>query len=88
MLEILHAIGPNSWVSGGDPVARREAMQELFFDYPVCPEETGEDWPEDRELYSEMVVVDDAGHAASEPGIVRELVRATDMFDGTQFTGR
>lgn len=58
MLEILHAIGPNSWVSGGDPVARREAMQELFFDYPVCPEETDEDWPEDRELYSEMVVVD------------------------------
>ena len=37
---------------------------------------------------AEMVVVDDAGHAASEPGIVRELVRATDMFDGTQFTGR
>nr|WP_319250329.1 GNAT family N-acetyltransferase [uncultured Celeribacter sp.] len=58
MLEILHAIGPDNWVSGGDVVARREAMQELFFDHPVCPEETEEDWPEDRQLYSEMVVVD------------------------------
>mgnify|MGYP003868637065 CR=1 FL=1 len=58
MLEILHAIGPRSWVSEADPVARREAMQELFFDHPVCPEETGEDWPEDRELYAEMVVVE------------------------------
>ncbi len=53
----------------------------------VCPPKSAfalhEAWPG-----AEMVVVDDAGHAASEPGIVRELVRATDMFDGTQFTGR
>lgn len=57
MLEILHAIGPQSWVSVGDPLERREAMQELFFDHPVCPDDTAEDWPEDRELYAEMVVV-------------------------------
>ena len=37
---------------------------------------------------SEMFVVDDAGHAASEPGIVRELVRATDRFDGSRFAGK
>lgn len=34
---------------------------------------------------SKMIVVDDAGHAASEPGIVRELVRAMDQFDGEKF---
>lgn len=60
MLEIQRAIGPGNWVSGGDVVARREAIQELFFDHPVCPEETGEDWPQDRQLYSEMVIVDGA----------------------------
>jgi len=58
MLEILHAIGPGNWVSGGDVVERRESMQELFFDHPVCPEETEEDWPDDRQLYAEMVVVE------------------------------
>ncbi len=34
---------------------------------------------------SRMRIVDDAGHAASEPGIVRELVRAMDQFDGKDF---
>lgn len=32
-------------------------------------------WPS-----SELVIVDDAGHAASSPGITRELIRATDRF--------
>lgn len=32
-------------------------------------------WPR-----AEMVVVDDAGHAGDDPGITRELVRATDQF--------
>ena len=32
-------------------------------------------WPR-----SELVVVNDAGHAASNPGITRELIRATDRF--------
>lgn len=45
----------------------------------VCPPVSAFDlaraWPE-----AEMVVVDDAGHASSEPGIARELVRATDLF--------
>ncbi len=30
---------------------------------------------------SKLVIVDDAGHAASEPGIVRELVRAMDQLE-------
>ena len=34
---------------------------------------------------SELVIVDDAGHAASEPGTIRELVRATDRFNGKKF---
>jgi proline iminopeptidase len=34
-------------------------------------------WPE-----ADFRVVPDAGHAGSEPGIVDELVRATDRFAG------
>jgi proline iminopeptidase len=45
----------------------------------VCPPINAFDlaaaWPE-----ANMVIVDDAGHAASEPGTIRELVRATDLF--------
>ncbi len=45
----------------------------------VCPVKSAWDlheaWPE-----SELHIVPDAGHAASEPGIVHELVSATDRF--------
>jgi proline iminopeptidase len=45
----------------------------------VCPAESAWDlhkaWPE-----SELVVVPDAGHSAMEPGILHELVSATDRF--------
>ena len=45
----------------------------------VCPMETALElhraWPE-----AEFEVVDDAGHSASEPGIVDRLIRATDRF--------
>ena len=45
----------------------------------ICPPETAlrisEAWPE-----SELVVVDDAGHALSEPGITSALIEATDRF--------
>ena len=45
----------------------------------VCPAKSAWDlhkaWPE-----SELKIVADAGHAASEPGIVHELVSATDRF--------
>jgi proline iminopeptidase len=45
----------------------------------VCPVKSAWDlhaaWPE-----SELVIVPDAGHSASEPGIVHELVGATDRF--------
>ncbi|OSQ44346.1 prolyl aminopeptidase [Thalassospira alkalitolerans] len=51
----------------------------------VCPPISAFDlyakWPG-----AELEIVEDAGHAASEPGIVRELVRATDSFNGTGFT--
>lgn len=47
----------------------------------VCPVKNAFDlhhaWPE-----SKLVVVPDAGHSASEPGIVHELVSATDHFAG------
>ena len=39
MLEVLHAIGPDSWVSEKNSVSRREAMQDLFFDFAVREEE-------------------------------------------------
>lgn len=45
----------------------------------VCPilnaDELARAWPE-----ATYVIVDDAGHSAFEPGISRELVRATDQF--------
>jgi proline iminopeptidase len=45
----------------------------------VCPAKSAWDlhaaWPE-----SKLVIVPDAGHSASEPGIIHELVRATDAF--------
>ena len=45
----------------------------------VCPIKNAFDlhraWPESR-----LVVVPDAGHSASEPGTVHELVSATDHF--------
>lgn len=47
----------------------------------VCPIETAYDlhraWPE-----AQFVVVPDAGHSSSEPGITDALVRATDAFRG------
>ena len=45
----------------------------------VCPVKSAWDlhklWPE-----ADLEIIPDAGHAASEPGIVHELVRATDRF--------
>ncbi|MEZ4385762.1 MAG: prolyl aminopeptidase [Nannocystaceae bacterium] len=45
----------------------------------VCPVQTAWDlhkaWPE-----AELRIVDDAGHSAFEPGIIHELVEATDRF--------
>jgi hypothetical protein len=58
MLQITKAIGPENWISEGDVVARREAIQDVFFDHPLRPEHTEEEWPEDREVFSEMVVLD------------------------------
>jgi len=58
MLEILHAIGPDNWLSRGDFSARREAIQDLFLTHPVRDEETDQDWPKARQLHAELVVVD------------------------------
>lgn len=48
----------------------------------VCPMESAwalhRAWPE-----AELRIVNDAGHAAMEPGITHELVRATDAFRGS-----
>ena len=45
----------------------------------VCPMQTAWDlhlaWPE-----ADLRIVDDAGHSAFEPGILSELVAATDRF--------
>lgn len=47
----------------------------------VCPAKSAWDlhraWPE-----AELKIIPDAGHAASEPGIVHELISATDRFRG------
>jgi len=41
----------------------------------IEPYEHGMLWPR-----AELVIVDDAGHAADHPGLSQELVRATDHF--------
>ncbi len=45
----------------------------------ICPPSTASGiadvWPE-----SELVLIDDAGHALSEPGITSALIEATDRF--------
>jgi proline iminopeptidase len=47
----------------------------------VCPPVTAYDlhraWPE-----AQFIIVPDAGHAASEPGVASALVKATDGFRG------
>lgn len=49
----------------------------------VCPARSAWDlhrrWPE-----SELVIVEDAGHSAFEPGIQSELIKATDRFRGAE----
>jgi proline iminopeptidase len=56
------------------------------YDIP-CPArsawELARAWPE-----AELRIVPDAGHSANEPGIARELVRATDAFAGRPAAGR
>lgn len=51
----------------------------------VCPivnaDELARAWPE-----ATYVIIDDAGHSAFEPGICRELVRATDQFADGYYT--
>ena len=48
----------------------------------ICPPHTASAvaaaWPE-----SELVIIDDAGHALSEPGITSALIEATDRFSAT-----
>lgn len=45
----------------------------------ICPPKTAWDlhqaWPQ-----SQLIIVDDAGHAATEPGILHHLIEATDRF--------
>jgi len=45
----------------------------------VCPIVSADDltqvWPE-----AEYIIVDDAGHSAFEPGIRKELIKATERF--------
>ncbi|MFH1807022.1 MAG: prolyl aminopeptidase [Pseudomonadota bacterium] len=45
---------------------------------PVSALDLAENWPG-----SQLLVINDAGHAASEPGITRALIEATDNFAGT-----
>ncbi|WP_417248012.1 hypothetical protein [Celeribacter sp.] len=58
MLEIRKAIGPGNWLSEGDAIDRRAAMEDLFYAHPECADQLGEDWPEDRVLHSELVIVE------------------------------
>ena len=83
-----HYFVHDGWLTEGREILRRENVDKIRripgvivqgrYDV-VCPAKTAWDlhvaWPE-----ADLRIVGDAGHAASEPGIVHELVSATDRF--------
>ena len=56
-LDIRHTHGPDNWPDEGNSAARRDAIHELFCDFPERSEQLGEDGPWDRDICSEMVVL-------------------------------
>lgn len=83
-----HYFVHDGWLREGQLIADASVLRDIpgvivQGRYDVCtPMMTAWDlhraWPE-----AELVVVDDAGHSAAEPGIARALVAATDRFAST-----
>jgi proline iminopeptidase len=83
-----HYFKHDAWLTGGrgllENIARIRHIPGVIvqgrYDV-VCPAKSAWDlhaaWPESR-----LILVPDAGHSASEPGIIDELVQATDRFAG------
>ncbi|WP_258547810.1 prolyl aminopeptidase [Thalassospira profundimaris] len=75
---------PNQLLGNVDKIAHLPAVIVQGRYDVVCPPTSAFDLSNAWEGAT-MIIVDDAGHAASEPGIIRELVRAMDRFDGKTF---
>ena len=82
---VTHCVRHNAWIEDGRLLRDAEKLQDIpgamingRFDFqsPI-----GNAWALKRVWpRAELVIVDDAGHAADNAGIARELVRATDRF--------
>jgi proline iminopeptidase len=84
---VTHYVGHNAWLEDGVLLRNAGELANIpgvlingryDFQAPIANAwELHRVWPS-----SELVIVDDAGHAADDAGITRELVRATDRFRG------
>lgn len=82
---VTHFVRHNAWLENGDLLLGAELLADIpgilingRFDFQA-PVSTA--WELHRVwARSELVIVEDAGHAPSSPGISNELVRATDRF--------
>lgn len=82
---VTHYVRHNAWLDDGALLRGADALAAIpgilvngRFDFqaPIANAwELRRAWPR-----AELVIVDDAGHAAGHPGLVRELVRATNRF--------
>ncbi|MEX0799698.1 MAG: prolyl aminopeptidase [Dehalococcoidia bacterium] len=84
---VTHYVRPNAWLEDGSLLRDAGRLADIpgvlvngRFDFqaPIANAwELKRAWPR-----AELVIVDDAGHAAGSPAIAREIVRATDRFAG------
>lgn len=84
---VTHYVRHNAWIEDGEILRQADLLADIpgimvngRFDFqaPIGNAwELKRVWPR-----AELIIVDDAGHAAGNQGIARELVRATDRFAG------
>jgi len=84
---VTHYVRHNAWIEDGEILRQADLLADIpgimvngRFDFQAP---IGNAWDLKRVWpRAELIIVDDAGHAGDNPGMVRELVRATDRFAG------
>ena len=82
---VTHYVRHNAWLEDGSLLRGADSLADIpgilvngRFDFqaPIANAwELNRVWPR-----AELVIVDDAGHAANNPGLIQQLIRATDQF--------
>lgn len=57
MIELKWALGADGWLDTPASKDRREALSDLFREYALEPDQLEEDWSEERELFGEVVAL-------------------------------